>query len=137
MLAQLRLSQPTNKSLREKIMYPNMKIKTVMVGDNEIQTCGEGYIVNRDEWSEGFVVAQAEAEGLELTDEHWDVVRFLRDFYEEHGAQAEVRKMVKHFKNAWDEERGNSRYLHRIFPRGGPQKQGNRLAGLLRTKGEH
>jgi len=118
-------------------MYPNMKIKTVMVGDKEIQTCGEGYIVNRNEWSEGFVAAQAEAEGLELTEEHWDVVRFLRHFYEEYGAQAEVRKMVKHFKNAWDEERGNSRYLHRIFPHGGPQKQGNRLAGLLRTKGEH
>ena len=77
-------------------MYPNMKIKTVMVENKEIQTCGEGYIVNRDEWSEGFVHAQAEAEGLELTDEHWDVVRFLRYFYEEHGAQAEVRKMVKH-----------------------------------------
>ena len=118
-------------------MYPNMKIKTVMVNNKEIQTCGEGYIVNRDEWTEGFVVAQAEVEGLELTEEHWDVVRFLRDFYELHGAQAEVRKMVKHFKNEWDEERGNSRYLHRIFPRGGPQKQGNRLAGLLRTKGEH
>ena len=118
-------------------MYPNMKIKTVLVGDKEIQTCGEGYIVKRDEWTEGFVQAQAEVEGLELTDEHWDVVRFLRDFYEKHGTQAEVRKMVKHFKDAWDKERGNSRYLHRIFPRGGPQKQGNRLAGLLRTKGEH
>lgn len=118
-------------------MYPNMKIKSVMVGEKEIQTCGEGYIVNRDEWSEGFVEAQAAAEGLELTPEHWDVVWFLREFYDEHGAQAEVRKMVKHFKKAWDEERGNSKYLHKIFPFGGPQKQGNRLAGLLRTKGEH
>ena len=118
-------------------MYPNMKIKTVIVNNKEIQTCGEGYIVNRDEWSEGFVHAQAEAEGLMLTDEHWEVVHFLRDFYEEHGAQAEVRKMVKYFKKQWGEERGNSSYLHRIFPHGGPQKQGNRLAGLLRTKGEH
>ncbi len=31
----------------------------------------------------------------------------------------------------------SNRYLHQIFPNGGPQKQGNRLAGLLRTKGEH
>ncbi|MDH5369592.1 MAG: TusE/DsrC/DsvC family sulfur relay protein [Gammaproteobacteria bacterium] len=118
-------------------MYPNMKIKTVMVEGKEIQTCGEGYIVNRDEWTQGFVEAQAKAEGLSLTEEHWDVVRFLRAYYEEHGVQAEVRKMVKYFKIKWDEERGSSLYLHRIFPRGGPQKQGNRLAGLLRTKGEH
>jgi tRNA 2-thiouridine synthesizing protein E len=34
-------------------------------------------------------------------------------------------------------DRGSSAALHRLFPRGGPQKQGNRLAGLLRTKGEH
>lgn len=118
-------------------MYPNMQIKNVKVGDKEIQTCGEGYIVNRDEWSFGFVYAQAEVEGLILTSEHFEVIQFLRDYYDKHGVQCEVRKMVKHFKVQWDEEHGNSSYLHRIFPRGGPQKQGNRLAGLLRTKGEH
>lgn len=118
-------------------MYPNMQIRTVMVDGKEIRTCSEGYIVVQDEWSEGFVHAQAGVEGLELTDEHWDVVRFLRDYYEKHRVQCEVRKMIKHFKQAWGTERGNSSYLHKIFPRGGPQKQGNRLAGLLRTKGEH
>ena len=118
-------------------MYRNMQIRTVVVDDREIKTCSEGYIVNLDEWSEGFAIAQAKVEELELTEEHWDVIKFLRDFYEEHGVQSEVRKMVKHFKKAWGPERGNSSYLHKIFPRGGPQKQGNRLAGLLRTKGEH
>ena len=118
-------------------MYPNMQIRTVMVGEKEVRTCSEGYIVNQDDWSEGFVTAQADVEGIELTDEHWQVIHFLRDYYQEHGVQCEVRKMVKHFKLVWGSERGNSSYLHRIFPRGGPQKQGNRLAGLLRTKGEH
>ena len=118
-------------------MYPNMQTKELPVKDKIVLTDSEGYIVNMDEWSEDFVQAQAEQEGLNLTDEHWDVVKFLRGYYEEHGVQCEVRKMVKHFKIAWDPERGSSTYLHRIFPRGGPQKQGNRLAGLLRTKGEH
>jgi len=118
-------------------MYPNMQIKSVTVEDKEIKTCGEGYIVNLDEWSDGFIYAQAKVEGLELTIEHLDVIYFLREYYAKHGVQCEVRKMVKHFKIAWDEERGTSSYLHRIFPNGGPQKQGNRLAGLLRTKGEH
>jgi tRNA 2-thiouridine synthesizing protein E len=45
--------------------------------------------------------------------------------------------MVKHFRQVWGDELGSSPRLHRLFPRGGPQKQGNRLAGLLRTKGEH
>ena len=118
-------------------MYPNMQIKELDVNGKIILTDSEGYIVNLDEWSEEFVHAQADAEGLQLTDEHWQVVMFLRDYFHEHNVQCEVRKMVKHFKNVWGEQRGSSTYLHRIFPRGGPQKQGNRLAGLLRTKGEH
>lgn len=118
-------------------MYPNMQIKKLEVDGKEVLTDGEGYIVHLDEWSEGFVEAQAAQEALPLTAEHWEVVRFLRDYYQQHGVQCEVRKMVKHFKTAWGPDRGNSSYLHRIFPRGGPQKQGNRLAGLLRTKGEH
>lgn len=118
-------------------MYPNMQIKKVVVGEKIIKTCGEGYIVNRDEWSQEFAYAQAQVENLDLTQEHLDVILFLRDYFELHGVQCEVRKMVKYFKNTWDDERGTSTYLHRIFPKGGPQKQGNRLAGLLRTKGEH
>ncbi len=118
-------------------MYPNMQIRTVMVDDKEVRTCSEGYIVDMGEWSEGFVQAQSAVEGLELTDEHWEVVEFLRGYYEEHRVQCEVRKMIKYFKQVWGAERGNSSYLHKIFPRGGPQKQGNRLAGLMRTKGEH
>ena len=118
-------------------MYPNMQIKELNVNGQVILTDSEGYIVDLEQWTECFTHAQAESEGLALTNEHWEVVYFLRSYYQEHGVQCEVRKMVKHFKVTWGLERGNSTYLHRIFPRGGPQKQGNRLAGLLRTKGEH
>ena len=62
---------------------------------------------------------------------------YLREYYVHRGVQAGVRDMIRHFRKVWDNERGSNRYLHRLFPRGGPQKQGNRLAGLLRTKGEH
>jgi tRNA 2-thiouridine synthesizing protein E len=107
------------------------------VGKRDIATDSEGYLRNLADWSEDFVRGQAAREGLALTDEHWDVIRFLRAYYHEHGVQAQVRVMIRHFAKAWGPERGNNRYLHAIFPRGGPQKQGNRLAGLLRTKGEH
>lgn len=109
----------------------------LLVSGKEIETDSEGYIRNLDEWSEDFAVALARQEELELTDEHWDVIRYLRDYYQEHSVQAQVRNMIKHFAEVWGKERGNNHYLHAIFPKGGPQKQGNRLAGLLRTKGEH
>lgn len=117
--------------------YPSMSTSTLMVDGREIVTDSEGYLVNPSDWSEDFVRALAEHEGLALTAEHWEIVRYLRGHYADKGAQATVRDMIKHFRKVWDAERGSNRYLHKLFPRGGPQKQGNRLAGLLRTKGEH
>jgi len=111
--------------------------RKLMVDGREVLTDPEGYILNMDEWSEGYAYALAVQERLTLTDEHWEVIRFIRDYYDEHGVQAPVRDMVKHFRVAWGPEKGNSRYLHDIFPMGGPQKQGNRMAGIRKTKGEH
>ncbi|HNQ03015.1 MAG TPA: TusE/DsrC/DsvC family sulfur relay protein [Thiobacillaceae bacterium] len=110
---------------------------TLMVNGQEVLTDPEGYLLNLDEWSEGFAEAQASKEGLTLTPEHWEVIRFIREYYEQHGVQAQVRDMIQHFRDAWGPERGNNRYLHDMFPMGGPQKQGNRLAGIRKTKGEH
>jgi tRNA 2-thiouridine synthesizing protein E len=107
------------------------------VGDKDILTDQEGYIQNMEEWSEGFAEALAEREGLTLTEEHWEVIRFIQEYYHEHGVQAQVRDMIKHFSQVWGKEKGNNHYLHEIFPKGGPQKQGNRLAGIRKTKGEH
>jgi len=107
------------------------------VGECDVATDSEGYLRNLADWSEDFTRAQARSEGLILTDEHWEVIRYLRSYFHEHGVQPQVRVMIKHFTEAWGPERGSNHYLHAIFPRGGPQKQGNRLAGLLRTKGEH
>ena len=109
----------------------------VLVNGRPIATDAEGYLVDRTCWSEAFARAQAAREGLVLTPEHWEVIRFLREHYERHGVQAQVRVMIRHFRDAWGPERGNNHYLHDLFPVGGPQKQGNRLAGLLKTKGEH
>jgi TusE/DsrC/DsvC family sulfur relay protein len=111
--------------------------RKVLVDGKEVLTDQEGYILNMDDWSEGFALAQAAAEGLTLTDEHWDVIHFIRQFYEEHNVQAQVRDMIRHFREAWGPEHGNNHHLHAIFPMGGPQKQGNRIAGIRKTKGEH
>ncbi len=112
-------------------------IEYVDVDGKQIATDQEGYIQDMGEWSEGFATAQSKKEGLELTEEHWDVIWYIRAYYEEHQVQAQVRDMIKHFKKKWGKERGNNLYLHKIFPTGGPQKQGNRFAGIRKTKGEH
>lgn len=118
-------------------MMTTLSQRTVDVHGRAIATDSEGYLVDRGDWSEAFAIALAREEGLKLTDEHWQVIRFLREYFHEHGVQAQVRVMLKHFVQAWGPAHGNNHHLHDMFPNGGPQKQGNRLAGLLRTKGEH
>ena len=123
------------KSLKR--IQSNTLTRTVMVNGHAVATDVEGYIKDLNEWSEDFAQAQAQAEHLELTEAHWQVIAYLRAYFEEHRVQAQVRAMIWHFAKAWGPERGNNHHLHELFPIGGPQKQGNRLAGLLKTKGEH
>ena len=110
---------------------------TIRVGRRTVEVDSEGYLLRLQDWSEDFARALAEREGLVLTDAHWELIRFLRTYWAEHGVQPQVRVMIRHFSERWGAERGSNHHLHEMFPRGGPQKQGNRLAGLLRTKGEH
>ena len=111
--------------------------RTLLVDGQPVATDVEGYLKNLEDWSEDFARAQAEAENLTLTEAHWQVIYFLRAYFEEHRVQAQVRAMIPHFAKLWGPELGNNHHLHAMFPVGGPQKQGNRLAGLLKTKGEH
>lgn len=117
--------------------YPGMTTRTLDVNGSQVLTDSEGYLVDPSQWSEAFAKAMAASDGLRLESAHWELIRYLREFYAEHGKQASVRDMMRHFRTLWGAERASNRALHALFPLGGPQKQGNRLAGLLRTKGEH
>ncbi len=59
----------------------------------------------------------AENEGISLSPEHWEVVRFVRNFYLEFNTSPAIRMLVKAMANKFGEEKGNSRYLYRLFPK--------------------
>lgn len=111
--------------------------KSVLVNGTEILTDSEGYLKNPADWSPDFALAKAAEEGLVLSDAHWQIIHYLRAYYDQHQVQAQVRVMIPHFSQLWGADKGSNHALHDLFPIGGPQKQGNRLAGLLKTKGEH
>ena len=46
---------------------------------------------------------------LVLTDEHWQIIRYLREYFEEHGVQTQVREMIRHFRRILGEDKGNNR----------------------------
>jgi tRNA 2-thiouridine synthesizing protein E len=65
----------------------------------EIETDSEGYLKDTTLWSEALASAIAENEGITLAEEHWEVVRFVREFYLEFNTSPAIRMLVKAMAN--------------------------------------
>ncbi|MCG9658926.1 TusE/DsrC/DsvC family sulfur relay protein [Vibrio mediterranei] len=94
-----------------------------------IETDAEGYLLDHQDWEPAMIETLAQEEGIELTDAHIEVVMFVRDFYEEFNTSPAVRMLVKAMEKAHGPEKGNSKYLFKLFKKG-PAKQATKLAGL-------
>ncbi|MCV9877749.1 sulfurtransferase TusE [Brenneria izbisi] len=94
-----------------------------------IKTDAQGYLMDSADWNETLALRLAEQESIQLTDAHWEVVRFVRAFYLEFNTSPAIRMLVKAMAQKYGEEKGNSRYLYRLFPKG-PAKQATKIAGL-------
>jgi tRNA 2-thiouridine synthesizing protein E len=94
-----------------------------------IETDAQGYLLNFQEWDEKMIPILAEQEGIELTEAHLEVIHFVRKFYLEFNTSPAVRMLVKAIEKAHGPEKGNSKYLFKLF-RQGPAKQATKLAGL-------
>jgi len=95
----------------------------------QYETDKHNYLANFQEWSEPLALYFAELEGIEMTPAHWEVVNFVREFYQEYETSPAMRVLVKAVAKRLGEEKGNSRYLYSLFPKG-PAKQATRIAGL-------
>lgn len=96
---------------------------------NIIATDEHGYLKNWQDWSPELISIIAEQEALALTDAHLEVIYFVRDFYLQYNTSPAIRVLVKAMEKNFGAEKGNSRYLYRLFPEG-PAKQATKLAGL-------
>ncbi len=95
----------------------------------EIETDAQGYLKNSSDWQEAIALLLAEQEAIALTEQHWEVIRFVREFYDEFNTSPAIRMLVKAIAQKYGEEKGNSRYLYHLFPKG-PAKQATKIAGL-------
>jgi tRNA 2-thiouridine synthesizing protein E len=94
-----------------------------------IETDTKGYLLNVNDWSEELALVLAAQESIELGESHWEVVRFVRAFYLEFNTSPAIRALVKAMEKQFGPEKGNSRYLYKLFPLG-PAKQATKIAGL-------
>ena len=101
----------------------------ITVQGKQIETDASGYLLNIADWNEEVAKHIAQLEGVELTNAHWEVIHFVRDFYQEYNTSPAIRMLVKAMSEKLGEYKGNSRYLQRLFP-DGPAKQPTKLAGM-------
>lgn len=98
----------------------------------ELEADADGYLVEAN-FGDEVPPAIAAAEGVELTDAHWEVINYLRDSYREHGHSPNFRAMLKEMQEI--NSAIDSKYLYDLFPVG-PAKQGARIAGLPQPYGK-
>ncbi len=94
----------------------------------------EGYLTDINQWTPELAELLAKDEGIEMTDEHWEVINFLREYYEEYQIAPAIRVLVKAIKKKLGPEKGSNKYLYELFPYG-PAKQACKIAGLPKPTG--
>lgn len=93
----------------------------------------KGNLVDPSEWTDDLADFLANKEGIELTADHWIVIRFLRKFYFKYGITPMVKLLVKHIVRETNQKFSEDN-LYELFPEG-PARQGARIAGLPEPQG--
>lgn len=93
-------------------------------------TDAEGYLLDPSDWTEAFASAAAAREGIALSETHWAVIRFMRDWLDEHGVAPDARHAMKFLSGA--RESGRAR-LFELFPYG-YVKQACKIAGMKKPR---
>ena len=100
---------------------------TIEVDGKQLAVDEEGYLSNLNDWVPGVAGVMAKQDNLELTDEHWAMVRFLRSDFEAQGETATLRR-------ASTQTGVPVKRLFELFP-AKPAKKMSYISGLPKPKG--
>ncbi len=79
---------------------------TYEVNGRKLEATENGYLANLDDWDKDVAQAIAAAEGLALTQDHWDVIDYLRDAYINHnGELPNNRTILKAMQDKWPDRK--------------------------------
>jgi tRNA 2-thiouridine synthesizing protein E len=106
----------------------------IEVAGKQLEVDEDGYLLNLDDWDKNVADVLAKGEGINMTESHWEVVNFLRDYYNEYKIAPMIRILTKEIGKKLGKEKGNTKYLYELYP-GGPAKQACKIAGLPKPTG--
>jgi tRNA 2-thiouridine synthesizing protein E len=98
------------------------------VGDLMLDLDEDGFIQQPERWDKNVALALAETEGVnELSEKHWKLVNYLREYYQKFGVAPMIRKVCKDCNMKLNE-------IYELFP-SGPAKGACKVAGLPKPTG--
>ena len=100
----------------------------VMLGGKEVEIDEDGFIQQPEIWDEAVAKDLAKSEGVEnMSDDHWRLVNYIREYYQKFGIAPMVRKLCK-------DNDFKLKYIYEMFP-SGPAKGACKVAGLPKPTG--
>jgi TusE/DsrC/DsvC family sulfur relay protein len=93
----------------------------------------EGYLVDPSQWNEQVAEELARQEHIVLADEHWAVIRFMREYYEQHHIAPDARHVMKHLAEVKGAGKAGRNDLFVLFPYG-YVKQACKIAGMRKPR---
>ena len=98
------------------------------LGGEMLEVDEDGFIQDPSRWNEAVAVSLAKIESVdEMTDDHWKLVNYLRDYYKQFGIAPMIRKLCK-------ESGFPLKRIYELFP-SGPAKGACKVAGLAKPTG--
>ena len=123
-----RHADPRQAPERTDPLTEDHHMPTTTVNGTAIETTDDGFFVDPEQWTEEMAPELARAEGIDpLTDQHWQVIRFMRSEYFDKGTGPSVRVLGKTSGVSVKE-------LYQLFPKG-PAKIAARVAGIPKPRG--
>ena len=100
----------------------------VMLLDAALEVDAEGFLQRPEQWTEDIALEIARQNGIpDLTDQHWNVIRYMRDTFLRTGTAPTIRSLGKDSGVAVKE-------LYQLFPKG-PAKLAAKIGGIPKPKG--
>jgi tRNA 2-thiouridine synthesizing protein E len=105
-----------------------------MLSHTSVERDAESYLVHPEDWSQDIAAELATEEKIELTDAHWSVLEFVRDYWEDHKVIPDIRHVVSHMaKTQGIDKKAAKQQMFKLFPYG-YVKQACKIAGMQRPR---
>ncbi len=122
--AQLDMNPDTGHSHSERVAA-----EILHVGGIGIALDQYGHLLHAQQWSEALAMELAARDNIQLTEAHWQLIRFVRSYHDDYGIAPGMRLLVAAVRQRLSPELASSRYLYHLFP-DSPARQLSCYAGL-------